>query len=93
MRNLVIAASGVFMLLAAPVQAVEGFQCVTVQQANEMLEENGDTIVAHMQRPGLLMFLVQRKDGSYKEVVVDATGRACHTQDFIGDPRKPGAAL
>lgn len=92
MKRFLIAAA-LFSAMATHVQAVENGQCVSIEEANAMLQANGDELVAQAQVPGLLLFLVQRKDGTFKEVAVDGFGNVCHRQDFVGDPRLQKMAL
>ncbi len=85
------ALSGFFIVSAAQTQ--EAGECISVEEADRLKDENGDMIVAHIPQPPVgVFFLIKRRDGTFKEVFA-SLGQVCHVQDFIGDPRLKGASL
>lgn len=93
----VIAAALGFSATASLAQ--EAGDCLPVEEAQKRLDAEG-TMVAHRIAPaGNILFLVQRNDGTFKEMAAFPEGPItefsiiCHMRDFVGDPRLQGAAL
>ncbi len=90
-------AAAMAVIYAVPVWGQEAGNCISVDEADRLLKENGETIVGDIPVFGPtgiigMRFLVERPNGTYKEVVYDLSGGVvCHVQDFIGDPRVPDA--
>ena len=75
-------------LCAGQVSAQEAGECMSLSEADVEKNAKGHTIVAQQPGPsGSVLVLVDRGDGSFKEVLVFA-GTACHVKDFVSDPRK-----
>ena len=89
------------LLLAAPVYAQDAGECITLAEAGTRAEQAGDVIVASRPGPDGLHLLVRRGDGTFKHLLATPTEMpatpetvmVCHIEDYIGDPRNPGAVL
>lgn len=83
--NLLVAA----ILLVQGVPAIENGACVSVEDADKTLSMYGEEIVGMIPTPPIgVRVLVQRADGTFKEMFYDMGVRqVCHVTDFTGDPR------
>lgn len=80
-------------LIASAALTQEAQECLSLEDTNKYLNDHNEVIVAQIPEPPIgIRFLVQRADGTFKEMF-GTLGQVCHIQDFVGDPRLKSSRL
>jgi hypothetical protein len=94
MKTIIRTALAAFFVVFFPhfASAQDG-DCMTIKQADTLIDDGFMSIEASRQKDGYLQFLVKLANGKFVEFTLFPPETVCITREFVGDPRDPGAAL